>query len=97
MTILSHKAAEVAWGQGKKVQREFDGCWIDCSPDCHCFDPNCKYRLAPEPVEFWTNEYEGEEGRYCLGVFAGSMEAVEERLPNHNYVRTVKMREVTDD
>ena len=56
----------------------------------HCLD----YRIKPKPLEFWVNVY---KGRYLSDRYESKEAALRGKSFADDYIKTVKVREVTDE
>lgn len=62
-----------ALANGKVIQVEVDGKWIDMTGEMHFSGVPSDYRIKPEPREIWVNEWDGNG----FVVFATEREAKE--------------------
>ena len=67
--------------------------WMTCNkPSAPSWDwPYVDYRIKPEPLEGWCNIY----GSHAFGFYETKEEA--EEAASSNVIKTIKLREVTDE
>jgi hypothetical protein len=94
---------EQAWVDGKDVQIKNDYTWLPIGKDdaLFLFD-KCQYRIKPEPKDFWVNEYKENYSNCGAETFYGDtnlseIQAKEKANGSSMYIRTIHLREVTDE
>ena len=94
-----HKHCELikAWADGAKIQfRPHPDCgWCDCPHNEPSWHDSQEYRIKPEPVTLYVNEYEygvSDVGWKTLKAAQGAG-----RENADDYIRTIKLMEVEDD
>lgn len=86
-----------ALAEGKTIQAKdtYDGGWHDLTTPSWGMAASC-YRVKPEPVVVWVNEYRSDDGNKLGCNFATEAAAIEAKGSNVNYIRTIKLVESND-
>lgn len=89
------KAIEVmqAYVDGKEIEAWERGVFSDTSNPAWGWDV-FDYRIKPEPLTLWVNEYKDNEGKVIVDAFTELWDAEINRRTNG---RTIKMIEVKED
>ena len=71
--------------------------WMDRQTEAFNSPPD-QYRIKPEPLVLWVNEYENDDGSKSVGeTFAAPATAIRHGQHLRGYIRTIKLTEVTDE
>ena len=91
MNKHKHYDCIIAWAEGKKIEYKWDykSRWYDT--DRPIWNEDVHYRIKPEPVTLWVNEYEWGLGALQDNKF-DALNLVEKNDPE--YIRTIKLQEV---
>ncbi len=79
-----------AFSEGKEIQCEGMSCGKWVTPLEPNFSPELKWRIKPEPREFWVNEYASGVVRW----YDTPNEADQNRRGAGDFLRTIHFREV---
>lgn len=88
-----HKHCELikAWADGAEIEARVHGKWVDA--DLPLWDNDTEYRIKPEPVVLYVNEYDAPR-KY--GDFYESKSEAESYVKDSRFVRTIKLVEAEE-